>query len=167
MDAHKALIQDIFNNGTLIEVPFFQRSYVWKDDLWQRLLDDMEFIVKTGKPHFFGSIILKVGRKRRQGDLFTICKTVVDGQQRLTTFLIFMKVLCLKTGQTTMFDMQFRLMGQTLALCHGKNDIAAFEKVMASTTVEQIGNPVPGARMDKLKRVILRDLEHGKQGKSR
>lgn len=23
MDAHKALIQDIFNNGTLIEVPFF------------------------------------------------------------------------------------------------------------------------------------------------
>ena len=40
MDAHKALIQDIFNNGTLIEVPFFQRSYVWKDDLWQRLLDD-------------------------------------------------------------------------------------------------------------------------------
>ena len=74
-----------------------------------------------------------------------------------------MKVLCLKTGQTTMFDMQFRLMGQTLALCHGKNDIAAFEKVMASTTVEQIGNPVPGARMDKLKRVILRDLEHGKQ----
>ena len=87
MDAHKALIQDIFNNGTLIEVPFFQRSYVWKDDLWQRLLDDMEFIVKTGKPHFFGSIILKVGRKRRQGDLFTVCKTVVDGQQRLTTFL--------------------------------------------------------------------------------
>ena len=147
MDAHKALIQDIFNNGTLIEVPVFQRSYVWKDDLWQRLLDDMEFIVKTGKPHFFGSIILKVGRKRRQGDLFTVCKTVVDGQQRLTTFLIFMKVLCLKTGQTTMFDMQFRLMGQTLALCHGKNDIAAFEKVMASTTAEQIDNPAPGSRI--------------------
>ena len=49
MDAHKALIQDIFNNGTLIEVPFFQRSYVWKDDLWQRLLDDMEFIVNAGR----------------------------------------------------------------------------------------------------------------------
>lgn len=45
MDAHKALIQNIFNNGTLIEVPFFQRSYVWKEELWQRLLDDMEFII--------------------------------------------------------------------------------------------------------------------------
>ena len=147
MDAHKALIQNIFDNFTLVEVPFFQRSYVWKDDLWQRLLDDMEFVVKTGKPHFFGSIILKAGRKRKQGDLFTVCKTVVDGQQRLTTFLIFMKVLCLKTGQTALFDVQFRLMGQTLALCHGKNDIAAFEKVMASTTAEQIDNPAPGSRI--------------------
>lgn len=147
MDAHKALIQDIFNNGTLIEVPFFQRSYVWKEELWQRLLDDMEFIVQTGKPHFFGSIILKAGRKRRPGDLFAVCKTVVDGQQRLTTFLIFMKVLCLKTGQTTMFDLQFKIMGQTLALCHGKNDIAAFEKVMAATKAETVENPAPGSRI--------------------
>lgn len=162
MDAHKALIQDIFNNGTLIEVPVFQRSYVWKDDLWQRLLDDMEFIVKTGKPHFFGSIILKVGRKRRQGDLFTVCKTVVDGQQRLTTFLIFMKVLCLKTGQTTMFDMQFRLMGQTLALCHGKNDIAAFEKVMASTSAEQIDNPAPGSRIIEAFNFFVKNLDETK-----
>lgn len=46
-----------------------------------------------------------------------------------------------------MFDLQFRLMGQTLALCHGKNDIAAFEKVMASTTAEQIENPAPGSRI--------------------
>ena len=28
MDAHKALITNIFNNSTLVEVPFFQRSYV-------------------------------------------------------------------------------------------------------------------------------------------
>ena len=38
MDAHKALITNIFNNSTLVEVPFFQRSYVWKEDLWARLL---------------------------------------------------------------------------------------------------------------------------------
>lgn len=50
MDAHKALITNIFNNSTLVEVPFFQRSYVWKEDLWGRLLEDMEFVVKTKKP---------------------------------------------------------------------------------------------------------------------
>jgi len=162
MDAHKALIQDIFNNGTLIEVPFFQRSYVWKDDLWQRLLDDMEFIVKTGKPHFFGSIILKAGRKRKQDDLFAVCKTVVDGQQRLTTFLIFMKVLCLKTGQTTMFDLQFKIMGKKLALCHGKNDIAAFEKVMAATEAEEIDNPAPGSRIIEAFNFFVDNLDETK-----
>ena len=70
MDAHKALITNIFNNSTLVEVPFFQRSYVWREDLWGRLLEDMEFVVKTKKPHFLGSIILKEGRKPRQGENF-------------------------------------------------------------------------------------------------
>lgn len=162
MDAHKALIQDIFNNGTLIEVPFFQRSYVWKEDLWQRLLDDMEFVVKTNKPHFFGSIILKAGRKRGQGDLFTVCKTVVDGQQRLTTFLIFMKVLCLKTGQMAVFDLQFKLLGQRLALCHGKNDIAAFEKVMAATKAEPVDGPAPGSRIVEAFNFFVSNLDETK-----
>ncbi|WP_130868423.1 DUF262 domain-containing protein [Intestinimonas massiliensis (ex Afouda et al. 2020)] len=53
MDAHKAIITNIFNNSTLIEVPFFQRSYVWKEDLWARMIEDMEYIVKTNKPHFY------------------------------------------------------------------------------------------------------------------
>ena len=48
----------------------------------------MEFVVKTKKPHFLGSIILKEGRKPRQGENFADCRTIVDGQQRLTTFLI-------------------------------------------------------------------------------
>ena len=89
MDARKALITDIFNNSTLIEIPFFQRSYVWKEDLWSRLLEDMEFVVKTKKPHFLGSIILKQGSTPLPGALYSACKTIVDGQQRLTTFLIF------------------------------------------------------------------------------
>lgn len=140
MDAHKALISDIFNGSTLIEIPFFQRAYVWKEDLWARLLEDMEFIVKARKPHFLGSIILKEGRKPNVGELFASCKTVVDGQQRLTTFLIFLKVLCLKLNQQILFDYKFRIMGQEIALKHGRNDIVAFEKVMSMTKAEKITN---------------------------
>lgn len=147
MDAHKALITNIFNNSTLVEVPFFQRSYVWREDLWGRLLEDMEFVVKTKKPHFLGSIILKEGRKPRQGENFADCRTIVDGQQRLTTFLIFMKVLCLKLGQTALFDCQFRIMGQMIALRHGRNDIQAFEKVMTLSKAEIIDNPEPASRI--------------------
>lgn len=147
MDAHKALITNIFNNSTLVEVPFFQRSYVWKEDLWARLLEDMEFVVKTKKPHFLGSIILKEGRKPKQGENFADCRTIVDGQQRLTTFLIFMKVLCLKLKQTALFDCQFRIMGQMIALRHGRNDIRAFEKIMSLDKAEKIDNPEPTSRI--------------------
>ena len=147
MDAHKALITNIFNNSTLVEVPFFQRSYVWKEDLWARLLVDMEFVVKTKKPHFLGSIILKEGRKPKQGENFADCRTIVDGQQRLTTFLIFMKVLCLKLKQTALFDCQFRIMGQMIALRHGRNDIRAFEKIMSLDKAEKIDNPEPTSRI--------------------
>lgn len=147
MNAHKALITNIFNNSTLVEVPFFQRSYVWKEDLWARLLEDMEFVVKTKKPHFLGSIILKEGRKPKQGENFADCRTIVDGQQRLTTFLIFMKVLCLKLKQTALFDCQFRIMGQMIALRHGRNDIRAFEKIMSLDKAEKIDNPEPISRI--------------------
>lgn len=147
MDAHKAIITNIFNNSTLIEVPFFQRAYVWKEDLWARMIEDMEFIVKTNKPHFFGSIILKEGRRPNPGENFTDCRTIVDGQQRLTTFLIFMKVLCLKLGQPTTFDCQFRIMGQSIALRHGKNDIESFELVMRSTSASKIENSEPQSRI--------------------
>ena len=140
MDANKALISNIFNGFTVVEVPFFQRSYVWKDDLWARFLEDMEFIVKTRKPHFFGSIILKKGKAPQPGDLFTERWVIVDGQQRLTTYLIFMKVLCLKSGQPALFDHLFRIVGTFIALRHGKNDVNAFEQIMAMEAAEKINN---------------------------
>lgn len=146
MDAHKSLITDIFNNATLIEVPFFQRSYVWREDLWARFLEDMEFVANANKPHFLGSIILKEGPKP-QGELYSSIKTVVDGQQRLTTFLIFMKVLCLKLNQTLLFDFQYRIMGQGIAFRHGRNDIDAFEKVMNTKEATIIDNPTPSSRI--------------------
>ncbi len=147
MDAHKALISDIFNNATMIEVPFFQRAYVWQEDLWGRLLEDMEFVTETQKPHFLGSIILKEGEKPGLNDKFTQRKTVVDGQQRLTTFLIFMKVLCLKQGQTAIFDFQFRILGEEIALRHGKNDVDAFNRVMSLEKLEKLENSIPESRI--------------------
>ena len=58
MNANKAIITGIFNGSTLIEIPFFQRSYVWNEELWQRLIDDMTYVVESKKAHFLGSIIL-------------------------------------------------------------------------------------------------------------
>ena len=50
MDAHKAIITNIFNNSTLVEVPFFQRAYVWKEDLWGRMIEDESQSLMTSAP---------------------------------------------------------------------------------------------------------------------
>ena len=147
MNADKAKITGIFNNATLVEIPFFQRTYVWNEDLWERFLEDMEYVSQTKKTHFLGSIILKEGKKPSSEDKFTARETVVDGQQRLTTFLIFLRVLCLKQGQDVMFNYQFRISGEEIALRHGKNDVEAFEKVMNLDEVVKIDNPYPESRI--------------------
>ena len=158
MDARKAQITDIFNNSTLVEVPFFQRQYVWQDDLWNRFLEDMEYVSKTRKPHFLGSIILKEGKRPGDEDQFSQRKAIVDGQQRLTTFLIFLKVLCLKQGQSIFFDIQFRINGQEIALRHGKNDIEAFERVMSTSEAVELSNPAPQSRIIEAYNYFVRNI---------
>ena len=147
MDAQKALITNIFNNATLIEVPFFQRPYVWGDDLWAKFIEDMEFVVKTKKTHFLGAIILKDAGQPKPGANYAQHRTIVDGQQRLTTYLLFMKVLCLKLNQPAVFDLQFRIMGGEIALQHGKNDSAAFNTCMSASTLTKIPNPDPSSKI--------------------
>lgn len=156
MDANKALISNIFNGFTVVEVPFFQRSYVWKNDLWARFLEDMEYIVKTRKPHFFGSIILKKGTPPQPGDIFTERWIIVDGQQRITTYLVFMKALCLKTGQLALFDHLFRIVGTFIAFRHGKNDLEAFERVMAMEEAERIEDHGKSSRVIEAFTILLR-----------
>ena len=88
MNASKKLVSDVFNGGRILEIPFFQRAYVWDDAQWERLLDDMELISKSNKPYFLGSVILKqkpTTTSETVGDV----RSVVDGQQRLTTLSLF------------------------------------------------------------------------------
>lgn len=37
MKAGKILISGIFNGSRLLEVPFYQRAYVWQEEQWERL----------------------------------------------------------------------------------------------------------------------------------
>lgn len=59
MDAGKATISGVFNGSRLLEIPFYQRAYVWGEEQWERFLGDMEFVTASKRPYFLGSIILK------------------------------------------------------------------------------------------------------------
>ncbi|MGR3302685.1 MAG: DUF262 domain-containing protein [Candidatus Scalindua sp.] len=130
MEAGKRTINDIFNGNRILEIPFFQRSYVWGEEQWERLLEDMELVAQNNKPYFLGSVILKqqiTDTERTVGDI----RTIVDGQQRLTTLNIFFKVLCLRNKINSSFDRVFRLINNDIALEHNHNDIEDFNQIVS------------------------------------
>lgn len=130
MEAGKRSINEIFNGNKILEVPFFQRAYVWDEEQWERFVSDMEAVSRNNKPYFLGSVILKqkpTNSAQSVGDQ----RTVIDGQQRLTTLNIFFKVLSLKLGNSYLNDL-FRLpmCGGQIALLHNRNDVKAFNHIM-------------------------------------
>ena len=137
MDAGKRTINDIFNGNRVLEIPFFQRAYVWGQPQWERLLEDMEKITDSNKPYFLGSVILKQ-QETTTGSRIGDKRTVIDGQQRLTTLNIFFKVLCLKTNENSTFDRSFKLRDNSNALLHNHNDIQAFNEILALTELKDL-----------------------------
>ncbi len=137
MEAGKRTISDIFNGNRKLIIPFFQRTYVWKEEQWSRLIEDMEYISKTGKEYFLGSIILKSHPTPSNGSIGDV-RTVIDGQQRLTTMAIFLKVLGLKTNQGNIVERLFTLDDGSIAMQHSQGDSEAFNRVLNLIELEDI-----------------------------
>lgn len=66
-------------------VPYFQRGYVWDEENWEGVWQEL-----TAKREdcFLGSIILKEEKYPGRDEK---CKTIIDGQQRLTTLTILLR----------------------------------------------------------------------------
>ncbi|MCT7530547.1 DUF262 domain-containing protein [Aliarcobacter cryaerophilus] len=136
MDAGKRTINDIFNGNRILEIPFFQRAYVWSTQQWERLLEDMENVSLNNKPYFLGSVILKQ-QPTNTSNIVGDKRTLIDGQQRLTTLSIFFKVLSLKTNNNYEFDRMFKIR-ELISIQHNHNDIMAYEKVMNLKDLEDL-----------------------------
>lgn len=138
MDAGKSTISGVFNGSRLLEIPFYQRAYVWGEEQWERFLGDMEFVTASKRPYFLGSIILKQASSGNTWSEVSEIRTVIDGQQRLTTMVIFFKALCAKNGTNNLFERDFVLETGDVALRHGKYDRQDFEKVVSATGSEPV-----------------------------
>lgn len=135
MTPGKSSIYEIFNGTRVFEIPFYQRSYVWGEKQWERLLADMVNVSHRTKNYFLGAIILKQTSTSAatQGDH----KIVIDGQQRLTTLAIFLKVYALKTDTNEWFNRKFMLPNGSLAILHSHVDRTDFQQVMNLTSISQ------------------------------
>jgi uncharacterized protein with ParB-like and HNH nuclease domain len=111
MKPYSRSIFDLFDGKRRYEVSLFQRQYVWNlEDHWQPLWEDIErkFTQRlngsSSTPHFLGAMVLD--QRRVYGNAVPV-QLVIDGQQRLTTFQIFLAAfrdVCAAEGQQAYAD---------------------------------------------------------------
>lgn len=129
MEASTKPLTQIFDRNLRLEIPYFQRSYVWKQDLWERFLIDLKSISESKNSYFFGAIILKQkDTQTGEGEV----RSVIDGQQRLTTFCIFLKAMSILHDEPE-FEQYITLMGKDKkpAIDHNYNDKETFEEILS------------------------------------
>jgi hypothetical protein len=98
MDANAASVLDIFEKKHRLEVPLFQRQYVWNEEhQWAPLWEDIsrkitEYLIgrTDGPVHFLGAMVLD---QKQTPTTHVDKRQIIDGQQRLTTLQIFLAAL--------------------------------------------------------------------------
>jgi len=108
-------VTDLFNADRIFNVPKYQRTYTWKeDDNLENFLEDL-LNQRGEKSYFLGTLLFH--QKNDRGDYEVI--DVVDGQQRLTTIMIFMKILIDKLNKNS----SKKITNKTFAryICDGEN----------------------------------------------
>ena len=88
MQDGRKTIKDLFDGSKIFNIPKYQRAYAWEAEQLNAFIEDLEN-QDADKDHFFGTILLQ---KQAPDGEFNIID-IVDGQQRVTTIIIFMKLL--------------------------------------------------------------------------
>ncbi len=90
-------IEELFTKG-LFRVPDYQRGYAWEQRQLEEFLEDIE-LLPPGKYHYTGTIVLHQSPELNalpwqddEGREYTAF-AVVDGQQRLTTIVLFLNAI--------------------------------------------------------------------------
>ncbi|WP_287074800.1 DUF262 domain-containing HNH endonuclease family protein [Prevotella sp. LMAG:51] len=99
-------------------IPEYQRGYSWTTVQCEKLWQDIGAFLESGAedPYFFGTIIIDCSKDN--------CLSLIDGQQRTTTFLLLLKAisLCIKKSLRVMPESD-----DTRALRRGLNN--SYEKI--------------------------------------
>ncbi len=87
-DSH---LRDILKDELYYQIPIYQRPYQWTEENCEKLLDDLFFNYEDDREsdYFCGSLVLITISENSKAKTYD----VVDGQQRLSTFILLAKVL--------------------------------------------------------------------------
>lgn len=162
MDTQVRTPQAMFMQPQRLLVPLFQRPYVWSEEQqWEPLWRDLERVATRflkapdapQQPHFLGAVVFQQ-MLSQTGDLQQ--RTVIDGQQRLTTLQILLDALhaeILQIGATLPAARLEPLIQNGIAFCKKpedrfkvwptNRDRPAFNEVMAAKAPRQLQGATP------------------------
>ena len=89
MKAHDSYLTSLLKlSDAVFNIPVYQRNYDWDTENCQQLFSDLETITLTQKDHFIGSIVyISIGTATEP------YYNIIDGQQRITSVMLFLKAL--------------------------------------------------------------------------
>jgi len=89
LNAEQKSIYDIFSSENQYIIPPYQREYSWTETHCKTLFDDIKraFYKNGDEEYFLGNIVLAKSKEEKNK------LEVIDGQQRLITLTLFLKVL--------------------------------------------------------------------------
>lgn len=108
MRVESVSVNNLFVANSKLQIPYFQRAYKWEEKNWEQFFNDIAAIAAVEdenerEVYFLGSVILRDAGIKNSHHIYD----VVDGQQRLTTIVIFMKALYLSMDRNNLFVKSF------------------------------------------------------------
>lgn len=79
-------IKTFFEGSKQYAIPVYQRAYSWEEKQWDEFLEDLKEVTKSDNHYFFGNVLLEKSNNE--------VSDIIDGQQRVTTIIIFARALC-------------------------------------------------------------------------
>ena len=96
MENGQKRISELFDGRKIFNIPKYQRAYAWEEKQLSDFVEDIEN-QNPDRNYFFGTILLQEQQRRDRFEMVDI----VDGQQRITTIIIFMKLLLAQRKKTS------------------------------------------------------------------
>lgn len=139
------LLEFIGQNKKTFNIPVYQRNYNWKKAHCERLFSDTVALIGNKKEaHFLGTIVYVIGETEANFSEFI----VIDGQQRLTSVMLFLKALSDVTDDNELREEiyeeyltnkrapeKYRLKLKTI-----QSDCEVFKKIINNEEVSQYSN---------------------------
>ncbi|RVZ52441.1 DUF262 domain-containing protein [Helicobacter pylori] len=91
IDSYEWYLKNTLKEEFYYQIPIYQRPYQWTEENCEKLLDDLfeDYEEDRESDYFCGSLVLVKSDPRSKTEIYD----VVDGQQRLSTFILLTKVL--------------------------------------------------------------------------